>query len=291
MKLSLKTRRTIWGYIFVSPWIVGTALLFAWPLGRVQLLGFQKLTDLTGLQAEWVGLENYREIFTEDVTFLPELLATMRDLAIDLPLILVFSLVMALLLAGIKRGQMALRAIFFLPVVIGSIGVITLLTNAGVDEEMTTAALQPLLATAATGESGVAGLISPVEAIVSRLTVIIWHSGVQILLFIAGLNSIPPSLYEAAYVDGATGWEAFWKITLPMLSPIILVAAIYGLVDSFTAQGNTVVAYILDVSIRRNLRLEYGAAMGMLYFMSVFLVILLVAGVGSRFVFYAGERQ
>ena len=133
--------------------------------------------------------------------------------------------------------------------------------------------------------------MAPIKLVVNRLTVIIWHTGVEILLFIAGLKSIPPSLYEAAQVDGATAWESFWKISLPLLSPVILVAAIFALVDLFTDPLNNVVLYIMDVGIRRQGRLESAAALGVLYFAVVFVVLLLVTRIASKLVFYAGERQ
>ena len=290
MRLSLKNQQILWGYIFIGPWLVGAALLFLWPMGRTLLLSFQKVTDLAFLQTEWVGLVNFSDILFTDVGFIPALLTTMKDVVINVPLILVFSLLMALLLAQVTRGQTFLRAVFFLPVVIGSAGVIQQLLEYGARDELAAVTLGPLLQTM--GEDGQgATIVAPIKLVVNRLTVIIWHTGVEILLFIAGLKSIPPSLYEAAQVDGATAWESFWKISLPLLSPVILVAAIFALVDLFTDPLNNVVLYIMDVGIRRQGRLESAAALGVLYFAVVFVVLLLVTRVASRLVFYAGERQ
>ena len=291
MKLSLRQRQMISGYFLISPWLIGTAVLFAWALGRSLLLSFQKVTSLANLQTEWAGLANYIRVFLEDVRFIPALVVTVRDLATTLPLILVFSLSLALLLAQLKRGQMLVRAVFFLPVVIGSAAVVQQLLNAGAGEMVMSSTLQPLLATASTSGSQYGSVLSPVTWVVDRMTLIIWHTGVQILLFVAGLNSIPPTLYEAAYVDGSTGWEALYKITLPMLSPIILVAAIYTAVDTFTNPLNQVVQHINQASIGIKLQLEYGAAMGWLYFLTTFLLLLLLLAASSRMVFYAGERQ
>ena len=291
MNLSLRKQEIIWGYVFVTPWVIGAAVLLMWPLLRSLLLSFEKVTDLINLQTEWVGLANYTEAFREDVRFLPRLLRSVQDLAVNLPLILVFSLTMALLVTGVNRGQTFLRAVFFLPVVIGSSGVITELLEAGAGDMIIDSTMERLMAGlgASTGEDQ--GIVAPVQVVVERLTLIIWHTGVQILLFIAGLNSIPPSLYEAAKVDGSTGWEAFWKITLPMLSPVMLVAAIYTVIDSFTDPLNSVVNYIMEISIREQLRLGYGAALSWMYFVVVFLLILLLVRISSRLVFYMGERQ
>ena len=292
MKWGLRKQRIFWGYVFMSPWLLGTAILLLWPLGRSLLLSFQKMTDIVGLQTEWLGPGNYVEAFREDVEFLPRLLGSMQELAINLPLILVFSVVMALLVARVQRGQTFLRAVFFLPVVIGSAGVITEMLRAGAGEEVVSGTTAPLLA--AMGESADASsqaIIAPIQAVVNRLTLILWHTGVQILLFVAGLNSVSPSMYEAAQVDGASSWESFWKITLPMLSPVILVAAIYTIVDSFTDPLNAVVDYIMQVSIELRLRLDYGAALGWLYFAFIFVIILVLLQISKRMVFYMGERQ
>ena len=301
MRLSLRKRQMVWGYIFYFPWILGTLVLFAWPLGRSLLLSFQKITNLAGLQTVWVGLANYHRIFRLDVEFIPRLLATVRDLAYDLPLILVLSLVLALLLARVRRGQTLLRAVFFLPVVIGSAGVIQELARAGANAELVGTAMRgiDILMTTQASALPYAGLFAPVQGIVGRLVTIVWHTGVQILLFVAGLNSIPPSLYEASRVDGATTWESFWKITLPMLSPVIMVAAIFTIVDSFTNPLNETVSYIWAIglgggglwSFGSGMELDYASALSWLYFLVSSLLIVLLVAIASRTVFYAGERQ
>lgn len=290
MNLSLRKQEIIWGYIFVVPWVIGAAVLLVWPMLRSLLLSFENVRDLINLQTEWVGLANYTEAFREDVGFLPRLLSSVRDLALNLPLILVFSMMMALLVTGVNRGQTFLRAVFFLPVVIGSSGVITELLEAGAGDMIIDSTMERLMAGLGESTGEEQGMVAPVQVVVERLTLIIWHTGVQILLFIAGVNSIPPSLYEAARVDGSTGWEAFWKITLPMLSPVILVAAIYTVIDSFTDPLNSVVNYIMDISIREQLRLGYGAALSWVYFIVVFLLILLLVRLSSRLVFYMGDK-
>ena len=290
MRLSLKKQQILWGYIFIGPWLIGAAVLFVWPMGRTLLLSFQEVTNLAFLQTEWVGLVNFSDILFKDVGFIPALITIMKEVVINVPLILVFSLLMAVLLAQVTRGQTFLRAIFFLPVVIGSAGVIQQLLEYGAGDELAAVTLGPLLQSMGEGGQGET-IMAPIQVVVNRLTVIIWHTGVEILLFVAGLKSIPPSLYEAAQVDGATGWESFWKISLPLLSPVILVAAIFALVDLFTDPLNNVVLYIMDVGIRRQGRLESAAALGVLYFAVVFVVLLLVTRISSKLVFYAGERQ
>lgn len=293
LKMTIRKQRHIWGFIFVSPWLLGTAVLFLWSIGRTIALSFQQVTDLANLQTEWIGLANYSEVFRGDVKFLPTLGETMINLALNVPLTLVFSLVMAVLLRRVGRAQTLLRAIFFLPVVIGTGGVITELLSAGAAEDMVSGALETIqrATVSAEAQSSAAGLITPIQGIIDRMSLITWHTGVQILLFMAGLNSIPRSLYEAARVDGAGGWESFWKITLPMLSPVIMVAAVYTLVETFTDPLNQVNVYIYEVSLGPALRLGYGAALGVAYFAVVFLLVSMTMWSMSRGLFYAGVRQ
>ena len=296
--LSLKKQQALWGYIFTSPWTLGTVLLLAWPLLRSLLLSFQDVTDLLNLQTEWTGLKHYVAAFREDIFFLPALLRTLRDLVINVPLVLVFSLSMALLIAGVKRGQIFLRGVFFLPIVIGSSGVVSFLLSADMTSSLMGDTLQMISQVTISSSAPGGEAASPAAFVVSRLSVLIWRTGVQILLFVAGLNTVPPSLYEAARVDGANGWETFWKITLPMLSPVILVAGIYSLVDTFMA--NDAVTYIMDVGVGttsthsymgRVVDLGFSAALGWMYFLVVFLVVLMIVRLSSRMVFYAGDRQ
>ena len=307
IRWSLKKREALWGAIFVSPWLVGVAVLVAWPLGRTILLSFQRVTLLTGLQAEWAGLANYVDVMSRDVEFIPALIGTVTDFVINAPVVIVFSLGMALLLVPIVRGQYFLRAIFFLPVIIGSASVIKEMLSMGTGEEMMASTLKSLQTVlgATQAQTQVArpaaydldvvthamGFIAPIQVVLDRLALIIWHTGVQILLFVAGLNSIPPTLYEAAEVDGSTGWEAFWKITLPMLSPVILVAGIFTLVDALADPLNAVLDHVITVSLGGEASMGYGAAMGVIYFVVVFVLVLLFLRISSRMVFYAGERQ
>ena len=288
MKLTLRQQQSLWGYIFISPWVLGLALLFAWPLGRSLVLSFQKVTDLFQWQTEWVGLDHYRQILTEDIVFTPVLIETLQTVAIDVPLILVVSLLLALLLTGVGRGQTFLRAVFFLPVVIGSAGVIQHMLSVGAGDQLLMSTLEPLMQGIGAEVDSVAEG-TPIQWIVARLTAVIWFSGVEILFFIAGLNSIPLSLYEAARVDGASPWESFWKITLPMVSPVILLVTIYAMIDQLTFPENPMIKYIMQVGVRGQ-QLEYASALGMAYFIIVFLQIALVVRIMSKFVFYAGEK-
>jgi len=130
-----------------------------------------------------------------------------------------------------------------------------------------------------------------VEGLLNRLLFVLWRTGVQMLIFLAGLNAISPVLYEAARVDGATDWDRFWKVTLPLLSPVILVNLVYTLVDSFTDAFNDVLAYIQSTAFAGGFRLGYAAALGWIYFIIIFVILMVVVKGTNRYVFYAGERS
>jgi len=128
-----------------------------------------------------------------------------------------------------------------------------------------------------------------INGFMSRITIIFWRSGVQVVILLAGLQSIPGTLYEASKCDGATVWENFWKITLPMMSPVILLCTIYTLVDSFTSSTNPIVEYILGIKTDVT-NYEYASALGVIYFMLVFVLIAIVYAISKRAVFNSAEK-
>lgn len=128
-----------------------------------------------------------------------------------------------------------------------------------------------------------------VQTFLSTITVVLWKSGVQIILFLAGLQGIPGSLYEASRCDGATEWENFWKITLPIVSPIILLNFIYTMIDSFTDSSNAIIGSI-NHAILNNQQLDVGAAMGWMYFAFTFVVCVISLVIMKKLTYNIGER-
>ncbi|HZG88152.1 sugar ABC transporter permease [Paenibacillus sp.] len=272
-KLSMRARHVLEGYSFISLWVVGFLLFLAVPFGQSLYYSFNQM-QLTnqGLVATYNGIQYYREAFTLDVEFVPKLLSTVTTMVVHVPLIIVFAMFSALLLNRPFRGRMAFRSIFFLPVIIASGTVLQKLLDQG-------AATLPIfvqydlariLSQYVPGE-----VLLPLLRMADSLTLVMWDSGVQILIFLAGLQSISPSLYEAAKCDGATPWESFWKITFPMITPMILVNILFSIVNSFTKVNNAVMEYIHAVAFKEN-NYGYGAALGWIYFAIIFAVILLV---------------
>lgn len=287
MRLSLRKQRALTGYMFIALWVAGLVLFLLLPLIRN---GLWSLTDANLTEhrqaPQFIGLANYVEAFTIDVEFVPYLLETLRNLVVDVPIILTFALVVALLAMQPVPGSAIFRAIFFLPVVIGSAAVVGRLFDMTGNQLVLFrgAGMQQFLHIYL-GEHMPAFL-----SFLNRSIFVLWRSGVQILIFIAGLKSIDPALYEAAQVDGASAWGTFWKVTLPMLSPVVLINIIYTIIDSFTDYFNSVLRYIRMVTFSDDLRLGYPSALGNIYFILIFALVILVFVIVSRFTFYRGER-
>ena len=297
-RASLDARKARAGYVFVLPFILGILLIYLPILIDAVWFSFSKVSvdpnSVTGsLLLEPVGFAHYQEAFKTE-TFTVSLLSGLQQLIFEVPAIIVFSLFIAVVLNHKMLGRAAFRAIFFLPVII-STGVIQSVINpasagssaeviddgsgsSGASQIISVLDVQALFANMKVGTE----LVNYVVGLVNNVYSIINYSGVQMLIFLAGLQSISPAIYEACQIEGATGWETFWKITFPMISPMILVNAVYTIIDSFTRSNNPVMSYINGYAGAK----EVGLAMSWMYFLIVMLIIGLVAAIASSFVFY-----
>ncbi len=269
-KLNMRWRHFLEGYSFVGLWIAGFFLFMAIPLGRSLYYSFQELkTSREGLIAEYVGTLHFRAAFTVDVSFLPLLRETMTTMLSHVPLVLVFAMICALLLNRHARGRMFFRGIFFLPVIIASGTILKKLMEQG-------AAQLPIFMQYDLYSK--LRLFIPGDVLITlleysdSLTLVMWDSGVQILIFLAGLQTISPQLYEAAKCDGATKWESFWKITFPMILPMVFVNTLFTMVNSFTKADNGVMNHLRTVVFSNN-NYGYGSALGWIYFMMIFMLL------------------
>ena len=293
-KVSLDAKKARAGYYFALPFILGVLLIYVPILIDSIWLSFGKLVYREGV---WVyeshGLEYYKTALS-DSTFVAKLLDGLQQLIFEVPAVIIFSLFIAVVLNQKMLGRAVFRAIFFVPVIIStglmeSINANDMMSNAsaegiedgsGGDESnqiISTLDVQTLFANMAIGGQ----LVTYVVNIVNDVYNIINYSGVQMLIFLAGLQSISPQIYEACRIDGATGWETFWKITFPMISPMILVNAVYTLIDSFTRSTNPMIAHLNAISVTDEV-----TAMSWMYFVIVILIIAVVAGIISSFIFY-----
>ncbi|MGM9644373.1 MAG: carbohydrate ABC transporter permease [Eubacteriales bacterium] len=301
---SLDKRKARVGWVFVLPFLIGFVFVYLPMLFDSLKLAFSDMTTLTGggVEFKFTGLENFKYALFTDAGFVQTLIAGLGDLVFEVPAILLFSLFMAILLNQKMVGRAAFRAIFFLPVVLStgimeSIEAGNILGNmmgetGGIDDGSGSSAsseivsamdFETLFANMKIGTE----LVDYVVQIINNIYGIVNRSGVQMLIFLAGLQSISPAIYEACKIDGATGWETFWKVTFPMISPMILVNAVYTIIDSFTTESNVVMSYIEKApsSIPVN-GTEVATAMSWMYFLVVVLILAAVAGIMSMFVFY-----
>jgi len=284
--MSMSRKRSMEALIFLAPWLIGLCVFFLGPIAKSFRLSFSEITQFKGFVMKWVGLENYNYIFFYDINYVPTFLQVVYDTLINTPLCIVFSLVIAILINRKMVGRGFFRTAFFIPVLLGTGYVMKQLLGMGVDgTTITTGIRVPEIIADLIGTSGT----TVIQGLLDRITVVLWKSGVQIVLFLAGLQGISGSLYEAAKVDGATEWEMFWKITLPMISPVILMNVIYTIVSFFTDGTNPIVDYIYKQSFT-NMEFAHGAAMGWVYFLFAMLLCGGTIAVLGRYVYDSGKK-
>ena len=288
-------KRARMGYFFVLPFIIGFLAFTVYPLIQSMFFSFQDITyNMDGYHTQPVGIEHYTYLLVKDPSYRLLLLNSLKDMLLNVPLIVFFSFFAANLLNQKFRGRLLARAIFFLPVILASSSVLGMNVDAimasasggtGIGETAReTVNLSMRMQTCLKSVNLPGGFTDYVISGVKRITTIISASGVQILLFLAGLQSVTPSQLEAAHMEGANSWEIFWKITVPIVSPILLVSTLYTVIDSFTANSNPVIQAVQGKYA--GLQFGMGSAMSWLYILVVFLIIGLVYGLLSKVVFY-----
>ena len=260
------------GYLFLSFWIIGFLAFTLYPLIYSVLLGFHsiQITPETGTRFEWEGLKFFDQALNVDKEFKLTLGSSLFLIICAVPVVQVFALIIALMLNNQFRFRTFFRTVFFLPVVIMSGPVISrLLTEHTVDFVNEGGAVYSVI-------SQLPGVLLDASfLILDNLVLILWFSGIQILVLLTGLQKISPDLYEAADIDGAGGWEKFWKITLPHMRAFLLLCTVYTIIDvaaySEHAVNQKIERHIFDV----RQMYSFSAAMSWIYFLAV--VLLLVA--------------
>ncbi len=300
---SLDARKARAGWVFVLPFVIGFLIIYLPIIIDSIKYSFHTVKfGSSGLSLQFVGFGNYQRALFEDPEFVQILTAGIQQLIFDIPAIVIFSLFIAVLLNQKMVGRAAFRAIFFIPVIIAT-GIVdsidqsnTMLeymenTEEGINdgsgqnatsEILSVVDIEVLFANMKVGTE----LVEYVVNMVNNIYNIINRSGVQMLIYLAGLQSISPAIYESCSIDGASAWETFWKITFPMISPMILVNTVYTVIDSFTSQSNQVMTYISEVYNTVTNGNTLSTAMAWLYFLIVILIIGIVAAVLSAYVFY-----
>ena len=263
-----------YGWYFILSWVIGVVLFFAVPVIQSIIYSFSEMAITeNGTQTEWVGLGNYRYIINEHTDYLKWLSSSITSFLYSLPIIVLLSMVLALLLNQKFRGRLFFRALYFMPVIIASGVVIKLLSTMSGDD-MTSSSVSDSVSGAMFSVQDIINVLDLpsevaeyVQKIISNIFDLIWNSGIQTVLFLAGLQSIPSYLYEASKVEGATKWEEFWFITFPMLSNVTLLVIIYTMVELFINSNNTLVSQVY--SLMRAAVYDETSAMMWFYFLII----------------------
>ena len=304
---SLEKKKARAGWIFVLPFVLGLIIVYI-PIVFQSLKSSLFYTYKVDGEfvSEFSYFKSYYEAFFNPKAgdFAETLFTGVGQIVLHIPMILLFSLFMAVLLNQKMAGRAAFRAIFFVPVIlatgiidaIDASAVLDTMNNAGgIDDGSGQSAagnivdaidMQRLF----DGISVTGGMLSYVTTAINDIFNIVNRSGVQMLIFLAGLQSISPAIYESVQIDGASAWETFWKITFPMISPMILVNAVYTVIDSFTEE-NAIIKYINGIATEiPKIGSTVSTAMLWIYFLMVIAILGVLVAVLSAYTFYQKKK-
>lgn len=292
--LSWEKKRSRYGYFFILPFIVGSICYFLLPMLNSLIYSLSSLSVTTdGFALDFIGFENYRRLLLVDPSYRKTLLSSLNNMLINVPVTIIFSFFIASVLNQKFKGRGLFRGIFFLPVIMSS-GIYQMLSN--IDPLANSSAAQYGSATDGGGMSAAlvntlesmevgAGIIGFLVGTVERISDIVGISAIPIVIFLAGFQSISPSIFEASYIEGATKWEVFWKISFPMVSPLILATVVYTISDSFTNSANIMISLVHNTSFD-SFQFALGSAMIWIYLVVILAIVAVVYAIVNRFVFY-----
>ena len=308
-RISYEKKKGLYGYGFIAIWIIGVIYMFIVPIFKSAWYSMcytelvttadqaaQRGMTSAGIYTEWNNFGNYEEALFKNQDYLPKLTESLGAMVPQVIVVMIFSLFIALLLNQKFRGRTFARAVFFLPVLVATGPVLAVIkgdisTNGISSGEQFSALFQTDLVDELLQFLGIYNLnqqlTMTIQTITSDIFNLLWSAGIQILIFLAALQQIPVSAKEAASMEGATGWEFFWKITFPMISPMTLANLIYTVIDTFIDSENPVMSIVLAQS--RGLRYGLSAAMAWIYFLIVAVALAIIVAIVSKFVFYEND--
>ncbi len=267
-KRGVEAQRRKHGFLFTLPWLIGIVIFFLTPLIQSVIYAFSKVKlKTTGLESKFSGFKNFSTLLLKDAQFTENFKNGFLSFLYSFPLILILSLILGILLNQKFKGRMFFRALYFLPVIIASGVIIELIfvtrtgdiASTGTDESVRDGMIS---VSSIVSWFGLPTNISDyINSVVSKIMDLVWNCGIQIVLWIAGLQAIPDSLYEVSKVEGATKWEAFWFITFPMLSRVTVLVSIFTAVELITAKTDPVIKQSIVFSQAQ----KYGEASAMLW--------------------------
>jgi len=297
ISLTMEGKNAVSGYLFLLPFVIGFLAFMLFPLLESLRMVFSKVKiDVikNGFDMEFSGLENLTRVFLIDPEFNRLLTEEIGRMLLIVPAIIIFSLFIALILNQEFRARGFVRAVFFLPVILSSGVMIGLETNNSLLNNMAEiiqegnllkASITRVLEDILVVEGAASDFMAYIFITVNQIYDIAMASGIQIIIFLSALQTIPVSMFEAAEIEGATSWECFWKITFPMVSPLILVNVVYSVVDYFIRTDNMVMAKISTAMMGR-LDFSFSTAMAWVYFGAVMIILGIAIGLISRKVYY-----
>ncbi len=271
----LAKRDAMVGIAFISPWILGVLIFLLYPMGASFVYSLHNIRITPkGMKYDFLGQGNFTEILFRDADFPLQIVDYITSTLLSVPIIVVFALIIAMMLNQKIKLKGFFRSVFFLPVIIVSGPILGMLTAEGagsvtaIDTQAITQAISDFLPRA---------LATPVSDLFTNMITILWYSGVQILIFLSALQKIDPSMYEAAKIDGGSGWECFWKITLPTIKPMILLNCVYTIIAISNNDQNAIIGLIQSSMFSGVKEKGYGYASAMAWMYS--LVVLLIVGI------------
>lgn len=301
--LSYEKKKGLYGYGFIALWFVGALMFFIIPLIQSFYYSFHNVTPETGYLAitslvdNSIGKENillnYKNTFMTDPKFRQYLVESLKDMALNLPVIVVFSLFVAIIINQKFRGRTFARAVFFLPVIIATGPVYAIITgdletSGNSDAAQFSTMFEADMVDQLLEFIGIYGFSDTFTEMLTEITSdilnLVWKCGIQIIVFLSALQGIPASAKEAAAIEGATSWEFFWKITLPYISPMILVNIVYTVIDAFTDPTNQVMERLLDV--QSEWRYGLSASMAWSYFGIILIALGIIFAIMNKLVWY-----
>lgn len=289
-KSLLSKRRESGGYIFILPWFIGALIFFIYPFIQSIYFAFCDLTfSEKGLIKEFTGLENFRVVFFENPEVFQKLVNSVTQMLTELVLIITLSFILSIILNQNFHGKTFARAVFALPLIVSS-GVLLSIFKTSVFSQSQEAiaettvfqasGVQAMLESAGVGQ----GLVNTIVGWANSLVDMLWKSGVQIIVFLSGIQSIPPSYYEVCDIEGATAWQRFWRVTFPIMMPFCFLNIIYTIIDSFTYQSNPVMLQIMQYF--GNLQYAFSNALALAYFVVIIIIIGIIAKLISGHIVY-----
>lgn len=290
MHLNQTQKRSLAGVAFLIPWLIGIVYFFLIPMIKSFWYSISK-AEITegGAKFLYTGFEQYEYFFLKDSMFIRELANTIGNMLLSVAIIIFFSLFMANILVQKFKGRTLARTIFFLPFIISSGMVLAVIKgdvysgdifNTAQSSTVQITILRNILLSINLSDS----VINTIMTLFNSLFEITWKCGLQILIFMSGLQSISPSVKEAAKIEGASGWEYFWKVAFPIITPITQLCLIYSIIDSFTDFSNSIIKRIYNLN--NSFELAASSALAWIYYGIIFVIVGAVFLMLRKVIFY-----